>query len=327
MGSELLGRIVRHSAGRRDHARGNLMGARATRRDATLPRMPMPAAPPRRATVLATLLAGAPAVAPAQVAAPAEAALDAPQRPRWEIGLAAGGGRVADYPGADQSHTRGIVAPVLLYRGPVLRVDQGGIRGRLVDSPDWELDLSLSAAFNARDNDARQGMPGLDYLFGAGPQLVYKGARHRFGGPTLHLKARAVMSTDFRRVDRRGATFDAELRWRLRPLAGSLGWLTLSVQPTWASRSLQRYFYQVDAGQATAMRPAHDARAGYLGTELGATWSRRHSDSLTWFVAARALSLHGAVNRGSPLLRERTNLSVGAGLVWTPWQSSERVAD
>lgn len=300
------------------------MAVKASRGDATLPRMPMPA---RLRPIRSALLLSAPVASLAQTAVPDEAVLDTPGRPRWEVGVAAGGGRVSDYPGSDQSHTRGIAAPVVIYRGPVLRVDQGGIRGRVFDSPDWELDLSLSAAFNARDNEARQGMPGLDYLFGAGPQLVYKGWRQRPGGPSLHLKARAVMSTDFHRIDRRGATFDAELRWRLRPLAESPGRLTLSVQPTWASRTLQRYFYQVDAGQASAARPAYDGRAGYLGTEFGATWSRRHSDSLTWFVAARALSLHGAANAGSPLLRERTNFSVGAGLVWTPWKSSDRVPD
>ena len=28
----------------------------------------------------------------------------------------------------------------------------------------------------------------------------------------------------------------------------------------------------------------------------------------------------------SPLLRDRSNFTVGAGLVWTPWQSRERVS-
>jgi hypothetical protein len=213
---------------------------------------------------------------------------------------------------------------VFIYRGPVLRIDQGGIRGRLFDTPDWEFDLTATAAFNARNNEARQGMPGLDYLFGVGPQLIYKGLRSTPGAPTLHLKARAVMSTDFHRLDDRGATFDPELRWRLRPLAGSPMALTLSMQSSWATRRLHRYFYQVDAGQATAARPAHDARAGYLGTEFGATLSRRHGASLGWFVSARALSMHGSANAASPLLRDKWNPGVGAGVVWTPWHSAER---
>lgn len=251
------------------------------------------------------------------VAQPAPQDADSAGRPTWEAGFALGGGRVADYPGADQSHNRGIVVPVLVYRGPVWRVDQGGIRGRLLDSPDWEFNLSATGAFDARNSAARHGMPALDYLFGVGPQLIYKG----LGATTLHLKARALMSTDFRHIDGRGMSVDPELRWRGAPFAGSTTRLTLSLQPSWASRALQRYFYQVDASQAAPQRPAYRARAGYLGTELAATLSGQHSQSLSWFVTARAMSLHGAANAGSPLLRDKSNLNIGAGLVWMPWRS------
>ena len=255
--------------------------------------------------------------------APEAAPLESPGQPRWEVGLAAGGGRVADYPGADQIHGRGVVLPVFIFRGPVLRVDGGGIRGLVFDSPDWELDLSATAAFNARDNDARRGMPGLDYLFGVGPQLVYKGLRSSAGGPTLHVKTRAIFSTDFDRIDQRGATFDPELRWRFRPWRESPSALTLSVQPTWASRALQAYFYEVDAAHATAARPAYRARAGYLGTDFAISVSGRATQTLSWFATARAMSLHGAANAGSPLMRDKLNLNLGAGIVWTPWQSRQ----
>ena len=97
-------------------------------------------APPHRIARVAWLAAAPLASALAQTAAPEEAVADGSARPRWEAGLAAGGGRLADYPGSDQSHLRGLVAPVFIYRGPVLRVDQGGIRGRVFGSPDWELD-------------------------------------------------------------------------------------------------------------------------------------------------------------------------------------------
>lgn len=247
--------------------------------------------------------------------------------PLWEAGLVAGAVRVADYPGAGQSHARGFIAPVFVYRGRVLRVDQGAIRGLLFDTPDWELDVSASAAFNARDNELRRGMPDLDYLFGVGPQLVYKGWRGSGGGPTVHLKTRALFSTDFKDIERRGYSFDPDVRWRLRPQALPKAAVTLWVQPTWASRALQQYFYAVDPAHATASRPAHAARAGYLGTEFGATLSRREHRSLSWFVTARALSLHGAVNRDSPLLRDRFNLNLGAGIVWTPWHSASRATE
>ena len=269
----------------------------------------------RLGALLAGLCAGAPAV---RADAPAE-----PVLPRWERGLAAGGGRVPDYPGADESHNPGIVVPIAVYRGRVLQVDDRGVRGRFVDTPDWEFALSATAAFNARNNTAREGMPELDYLFGIGPQWVYKGLAVRHGGPTLHLKFRALMSTDLRRIDSRGASFDPEVRWRLRGIAGTPATLTLSLQPSWASRPLHRYFYQVDPALATPERPAYVARAGYVGTDATAQLSHRPRPGWSWFVTAGVTSLHGAANAASPLLRSRANLTVGAGVVWTPWRSSE----
>lgn len=247
--------------------------------------------------------------------------------PRWEAGLAGGVGRVSDYPGADRSHTRSIVLPVLILRGPVLRIDAEGVRGRLFASPDWEADLSATAAFNAQGNDARQGMPDLDYLFGVGPQLVYKGWSGRRGGPSLHLKLRALMSTDGRRIDRRGTSFDPELRWRLRPAGPAGADLTLWLQASWASAGLQRYFYEVDAASATAERPLYAARAGYLGTEAGVTWTQRPGPAWSWFATARARALQGATNRASPLFKDRSDLSLGIGVIWTPWRSRYTVAE
>jgi outer membrane protein len=278
----------------------------------------------RTGSVMLLVLSSA---AAAQTPAPDQPPAPAGGKPLWEAGLVAGGGRVSDYPGAGQSHVRGLVAPFVVYRGRLLNVDGEGIRGRLVDHPDFELQLTASAAFNARDNDARNGMPELDYLFGIGPQLVYKGLRRLPGAPALHLKARALFSTDFRRIDGRGAAFEPELRWRFERIGGTPASLVLGVQPSWASRELHRYFYEVTPAQAAPARPAHVARGGYLGTELKATLSRRVSDSVSWFVAVRAMTLSGAANEASPLLRRTSQLDIGAGVVWTPWRSSRPAAD
>lgn len=251
-----------------------------------------------------------------------------PALPRWEAGLAAGGGRIPDYPGADQSHWRAIVVPWLVYRGAIVSVDERGIRSRFVDTSHWEFDLTATAAFNTRSNARRDGMPELDYLFGIGPQLVYKGWQTAGGGgASAHFKLRAIQSTDFHRIASRGGTASAELRWREFGVTGAGSVLTASLEPTWASRPLQRYFYQVDAGQATATRPAYEARAGYLGTALGLSLRQRITRELSWFAAAEFNAMQGAANRASPLLASRSNLSFGAGLVWTPWRSSEAASN
>lgn len=247
--------------------------------------------------------------------------------PLWEAGLAVGAGYVPDYPGSDRYRTRSAVLPVFIYRGPVLRIDGGSVSGRLSRSSDWDLDFSANGAFNANNNALRQGMPDLDYLFGVGPQAVYKGLNTWPGKPTLHLKLRAIMSTDFSRVDSRGISFDPQLRWRLPQVAGTPATLSLSLQPSWASRSLQSYFYQVNPSEATATRPAYKARSGYMGTEVGITLSHRPQRDVSWFFTARLMSLHGAANTPSPLLRDKSNFSVGAGVVWTPWRSASTATD
>ena len=222
--------------------------------------------------------------------------------------------------------------PYLSYRGPMLRIDREGISGRMVNNRDFELDFTASAAFNARNSDARQGMPALDYMFGLGPQLIYKGLRKEWGSPTLRLKARALASTDLHSLQGRGVMFDPELRLRFSPMAaspfgGGPAALNLGLQPIWASRAANQYFYQVEPAQAKAGRPAYAARGGYLGTELSLGLSGRQSDNLSWFVSVRGMSLHGAANSASPLLRSQANYSVGAGLIWTPWHSEARAAD
>jgi outer membrane protein len=252
---------------------------------------------------------------------------DVADQPKWEAGVALGGGWINDYPGADQNHARGIVTPLLIYRGPVLRIDREGVHGRVFRDSDFELDVAASAWFDARSSRAREGMPALDYLFGLGPQLFYKGLRQHWGSPTLRLKARALVSTDFRNAHGRGVAVDPEVRWQFSAPSRDRGMLTLGIQPTWASRPLMRYFYEVEPAQSTPERPAYRARAGYLGTELNLLLTRRQSASVTWFVTARGMVLHGAVNAASPLLRDKTTLSIGAGVLWTPWQSEARAAD
>ena len=247
--------------------------------------------------------------------------------PVWEAGLVLAVGSVPDYPASDRSSVRALALPVFVYRGPVLRVEDGGVRSRLFNSASFELDVSAAGAFNARDNEAREGMPALDYLFQAGPQAVYRwelGERERI---SAHLKARAVFSTDFGSVDFRGVVLEPQVRWTLKSVAGSDFNLGLSASASFATERLHDYFYEVAPQYARPDRPAFDASGGYLGTELGINLNRRLSDTMRLFVGAR-LGLHGgAANRDSPLFRDSTTMSYGVSLIWTPWRSEATVRE
>jgi hypothetical protein len=268
------------------------------------------------------------ALLPAAAAAQS-AAYDASSRddPKWEAGAAVGGGWVNDHPGSDQRHPRGLFTPLLIYRGPVLRIDREGVRGRVFDSGDVGLDLAASAAFDARDNRAREGMPKLDYLFGLGPQLVYRGLGAPWGRATVHLKARAVVSTDFRKLHGRGVALDPELRWASGPARRLAHPLDLRHPAELGQPRADEALLRGRTGAGDGAASAYRARAGYLGTELNLLMTRRESVTLTGFVTARGMVLHGAANSGSPLLRDRSTLSVGGGVLWTPWQSEARAVD
>ena len=137
-------------------------------------------------------------------------------KPRWEAGVAFLGANSPDYPAAGTRDWRGVIAPIVIYRGPWLRVDDNGVRGRIFDTEHFELDLSGAAGFNARSNAARAGMPDLDYTLEVGPQAVYRIPLSPGQQFSAHLKARAVISTDGRRTNGRGMVVEQELRWTRR---------------------------------------------------------------------------------------------------------------
>src|SRR6218665_1313939 len=246
------------------------------------------------------------------LAAPPQAQPDAPSRvgppaaagsarPLWELGLATFGTHGPNYPASRSDRWRGALVPIAVYRGMFFRVDDGGVRGRLVNTPRFELDVSGAAAFNPRADQARAGMPGLDYIFEGGPQAIYRvplAGGHQFSG---HLKWRAVMSTDWKRIDSRGWVIEPEARWQIRRWPDAASTVQFSISATWASEKLQDYFYQVDPVYATPDRPAFDARAGYFGSTLRASWGRRLGATTVLNVGTSLAGHDGAANRHSPL--------------------------
>ena len=275
----------RASAHENEHAprrRGAVLAQSPPCRAAILRAMQRPA--------LALLLAAlAPALACAQSGTePAAAALGA--------GLAAGGSPHPRLPGrrpvALACHRRALAG--LPWRHRQRR------RARhpqpFVDTSHW-FDLTATAAFNTRSNARRDDMPELDYLFGVGRSWSTKGLADggRRRRRSAHFKLRD-QSTDFHRIASRGGTASAELRWREFGVTGAGSVLTASLEPTWAGRPLQRYFYPVDAGQATATRPATRARRlpGHGARPLAAP--AHHARALVVRRRSQLNAMQGAAN-------------------------------
>lgn len=302
---------------------------------ATLLCLAASAASSQPASVAAPALANpqtpAPPTAPPVPAAPTVAAAPTARRPLLELGIAAGGGWVPDYPASDEGRARGIVAPYLIYRGELLRADEQGARARTRLSEGIELSLSASGALpvSSSDNDARRGMPDLDWLGEVGPTVrftLWRSARAaRPQRLVFDTPVRAVFSTDWSSVRYRGLTFSPTLAIEEADLVRQGSRLRVALSPIFATGRLMDYFYRVDPQFAEPDRPAFDASGGYLGTHLTLSWRLPITGRLTFVVGGRVENFSGATNADSPLFRTEWSGAVAVGLAFTLWRSEATV--
>lgn len=261
----------------------------------------------------------------------AAAAASAETKPLWELGFAAGGGYLPDYPAAGQNHFNAIAVPYVVYRGTFIRAgDKGLVRGRFLKTEDLDVDISASGSFRAdsADNDARQGMPDLDYLGEVGPRVQWTVARSRGGAKLdLELPVRAVFSTDLTNLHYRGVRAAPEIAYQHEAAFGTRLNLKLGLSADFGDEKLQDYFYQVDPQFAQAGRPAYDAKGGYLGSKLELSMLYPLNRQIRLFSLFQVDFNQGAANQDSPLFKDDVTYSVGVGAVVSLWQSMQQVRE
>ena len=241
--------------------------------------------------------------------------------PRWEVGVVAFGVSQQAWPGAAAQVRRAYPLPYAYYRGPVLRVDQDTVGLRAMKTPGFELDVGFAGAFGSRAQDipARRGMPDLGTLVEFGPRATWQ-LGHTSSGTRwqLELPLRGVFDVDARGASR-GFTFEPRLQAQAPDLAG---WkVTTSAGVLLGDRRINDTVYGVAPGFATASRPAWEGRAGLVAWRFTLSGSRAISPAWHVFAFARADTVSGAANAGSPLVERRTGVTAGAGVRWTMLQS------
>jgi MipA family protein len=248
-------------------------------------------------------------------------------RPLWEIGLGAATLSLPDYRGSDQQRGYLLPIPYLVYRGELIQVDREKVRGLLLKSDTFDLDMSASGSVPVRSssNRARNGMPDLKPTIELGPQLDFKfvdNDRFRLG---LHIPLRNVRTVDSHGLYNAGWLANPVLNLDLKDLGPDHGWnLGLSGGPLWADSRYHEYFYGVQPAYATAERPAYSARAGYSGAQFTMAVSKRYPRM--WVGAfLRVNDLHGAVFEDSPLVKRKTGFMAGLGISWVFAHSHQMV--
>jgi len=270
-------------------------------------------------------------IAALPVATPAAAQQDpfATVKPKYELGAIGGVAFTPDYPASDQTHAHPLILPYLVYRGEHLYSDERGPAARLLNLRDMKFDISVSGSFPASsgDNNARNGMPDLDFIGEIGPRLEVTLARAaRDAKIDFELPLRAAISTDLSsRIDFRGFVLAPELAYQNDDFFQTGTRFKLGIKANFATAKLADYFYQVDNAFATANRPAFDAKGGYMGSTLQFTLIRPFNERIKLIALGKLDYLGGAENRASPLFRDTFNASAGIGLVISLFVSDELV--
>ncbi len=251
--------------------------------------------------------------------------------PLWEAGIGTGFYGGSSYPGSDDTTSQALAVPYVIYRGERLSIgEEGGVRALAYADERVEFDLSLGASLDAdsEDDADRAGMPDLDFLFEIGPQVIFHAARHDYqnwrGQFDIKLRARSVVATDFAGFDPMGFVIEPAFVYEMKSrLDNRLEW-QFDIEILYGTEKLNDYFYQVDAAYATAQRPVFDAKAGYIGTELGIGMAYPLSDRVQLYGGFDIEFYSGAANADSPLFKENIGYSGGFALVYK-WRESARM--
>jgi len=247
----------------------------------------------------------------------------------WEWRIAAFARYGPSYPASEESQVNVVPLPIPIYRGKFLRLfedSENPIRGKVFERDRIKLDLDFDLTFgsDSDDIDARIGMPDLDFLVQAGPELDLQFTRQDFlkGRWHLALQTRAAASFDGLDPSWRGMTFSSEFRYIAQ--VTSRDEFKFRITPSWATTEYMKYYYQVDPEFAAPGRQAFNAKGGYLGTDFTWNWNRQFTEKLSVWFGAR-LGVHsGAKNRNSPLFTDDVNPSVYGAFMYKFWESKRR---
>lgn len=249
-------------------------------------------------------------------------------QPLFETGFFLGSLSIADYPASDQYRVRTIPLPLIHYHGDLFRADkEDGTRFRFINNEKFDFDLSFGGSFPTEtdSNQARVGMPVLDWTGEIGPRLLYyilkdkNNAQIRIGFPI-----RTTFATNFTKWYGVGyvlaPTFQID---KYNFLTHNLN-LYFIYTYLYLDRRQAEYFYQIDSQYETIERKTYTAHAGTLGSEYSLAFNYTYKNK-TFVLATQYADYTESANTNSYLHRSNINWTYFIGISWILSESEERV--
>lgn len=251
----------------------------------------------------------------------------------WGIRLVAFGQNFPAYPSSSDQNLTLLPLPYPVYRGKIFSFGEDLediANGQILSTQRFNLSVGLSANFpeSSENLSGRTGMPDLDFLIEAGPELsvALSGQPEDDRELVLALQLRAAVSMKELDANGRGFVFSPELEYLVRDFWDSKSELRFRVSPTWATSDYTDFFYGVDPEYATPDRPSFDAASGYVNTEFLVGLNRKITDRLEFRGSIRLWVNKGSANEASPLYQRDYDHGIRLALFWTAWESKRRVA-
>ena len=243
-----------------------------------------------------------------------------PQQTHFEFGVGLGAVDFPAYDGAAEKRQLVLPFPYFVIRSRFLDADRDEVRGKLLRSDDWSLDVDFGGNVDVTSSDTkeRQGMPDLDWLGEVGPALRYH-VWH--GGPgngiDFVLPARVADSVHSLSFHHRGFDSDPRVEWHGTwfQAGGDRVIFDANLAGRFVDRGYADYYYGVASQYATPTRPAYAAPGGYSGwsTQAGVSW---HRGDMVYGAFIEHTSLHGAAFQSSPLVGDAGGWSFGLAVAW-----------
>ena len=252
------------------------------------------------------------------------------KHPLFEWGILLGHGMLPDYPSSNEYRYLTLPSPYISYHGDFFETgEQEGTRFKFISNTNFDFDLSFGGSFptETNENQARSGMPNLDWTLEVGPRILYYFYRNsEVGSVRVGLPLRSSFSTNFTNFKHVGYLFSPTVQVDFFSVFKDSLDLYVSLTGNYLSEGEADFFYEITPEYSTPERQTYDARSGLLNSELAFGFQYEWNKKII-LVGVQYTDSSQSANRDSFLHKSNYNWSYLIAFGWILFQSDENLHD